>query len=60
MLHNHYHISFDNINFDKYIQDQYLYNKRQQLNYTTGYICLIDTNINTQSVNASVKAISSN
>ena len=45
--HNRFFIFFDNMNFYEHTRDQRLHNKRHQLNYTTSYICLMDTGIDT-------------
>ena len=65
--HNRFFISFDNINFYEHTRDQRFHNKRYQLNYTSGYICLMDIGINTQhidgdaeSLDGGVEAVSSN
>lgn len=56
MWHNQFFIFFHNIHFNKYIQDQYFYNKKHQFNYTTNYICLINTSIDTQFIKNNVKS----
>ena len=43
--HNQFFISVNNINFYEHIRDEYFHNKKYQLNYIGGYICLIDTGI---------------
>lgn len=60
--YNRFFISFNNMNFYEHTQDQYLHNKRQQLNYIVGYICLIDTGVDRQNLDgdAESKAVSSN
>lgn len=60
--HNRFFISFNNMNFYKYTRDQHLYNKRHQLNYTAGYICLMDIGVDRQNLNkdAESEAVPSN
>ena len=55
------------MNFYENTRDQRLYNKGYQLVYTSGYICLRDSGIDTQhidedakSLNEGVEAVSSN
>ncbi len=48
--HNRFFISFDYMNFYEDTQDQRLHNKRHQLNYIAGYICLMDTGIDIQCI----------
>ena len=65
--HNRFIISFANMNFYEHIQDQRLHNKGHQLNYTSGYIYLMDTDIDPKRLNGvaksfdgDTKAVSSN
>lgn len=59
---NEFFISFDNINFYKHTQDWRLHNKKYQLNYIAGYICLMDTGVDRKGFDGDTKneAISSN
>ena len=45
------------MNFYEYTRDQHLYNTRYQLNYTAGYISLIDTGIDTQYIDGDVECL---
>lgn len=44
------------MNSYEHTQDQRLYNKRHKLNYITRYICLINTDINRQSLDKDTKS----
>lgn len=50
-------LSFNNMNFYEYTQDYCLYNKKHKLNYITGYICLIDTDIDIQRIYINAKSL---
>lgn len=56
ILYNRFFISFNNMNFYIYIQDQCFYNKKHSLNYIADYIFLINININRQNLNKNVKS----
>lgn len=60
--HNRFFISFDNMNFYEHTRYQRLHNKGHQLNYTAGYICLMDTGVDRQSLDgdAESEAVSNN
>ena len=55
--HNRFFISFDNMNFYEHTRDQRLHNKGHQLNYTAGYICLMDTGIDTQRIDGDAESL---
>lgn len=52
--HNQFFISFDNMNFYEHTQDQCFHNKEHQLNYITGYICLIGISVDRQSLDRNI------